>query len=100
MNEEERKRFMSHVRQISVEKLTGHTKRNPSTPQHINCRSSIDPLPPKMQLTGNPSDNSWAFEMFDHKHQPGRDRNTVVSWESLESVIGARSVAAIRGMAQ
>ena len=98
MNEEERKRFMSHVRQISVEKLTGHAKWNDANFRHINCRSSIDPLPPKMQLTGNSSDRSWALELFDHKYQPGR--NTVVSWESLESVIGARSVAAIRGMVQ
>lgn len=96
MNEEERKRFMDYVRQINLEKLMEHAKRNDVNFPHINCRSSIDPLPPKMQVTVNPSGKSEAFELFEHKHDVTRHRNSVVSWESLAGVIGAKSVAAIR----
>lgn len=91
MNEEERNRFMKHVRQINLEKLMEHAKRNDVNFPHINCRSSIDPLPPKMQTTFN--ERTMLLERK-------ADRNSVVSWEGLAAVIGARSVAAIRGNSQ
>lgn len=100
MNEEERKRFMKYVSQINLQKLMEHAKRNDVNFPHINCRSSIEPLPPKMQVTVNPSGKSEAFELFDHKIDVTRHRNSVVSWESLAGVIGAKSVAAIRSDAQ
>ena len=95
MNEEERKRFMKYVRQINLQKLMEHAKRNDVNFPHINCRSSIEPLPPRMQVTVNPSGRSEAFELFDHKTDVTRHRNSVVSWDSLSAIIGADTVQRI-----
>lgn len=87
MDREELERFMNYVRQINLEKLMGHAKRNDVNFPPINCRSSIEPLPPKIV----------ERVYLDGRREliGGSDRNTVVSWESLSAIIGAGSVQRI-----
>lgn len=89
MDRKELKGFMDYVRQINLEKLMGHTEQNDVNFPHTNCRSSIEPLPPKMV------ERVYLDGRRELVGGTGSDRNTVVSWESLSAIIGADTVQRI-----
>lgn len=97
MNEDVRKKFLEHLRQVSVESIMRSASRN--GPAHFNCRSRIEPLPPKVIAFSNPSNERPFYAQackMNFGSAPEEHANTVVSWESLAAVIGADTVRRVR----